>query len=112
MFQKLQKRWGISATRVVLVLCTFAIGGSFSGWAARSLMPFLELDKGPFYWLVYVVLVTLIWPMSVLMFSIVFGQFAFFKAYLGRMAKRMGFGRSAVSSESSDKKAPKAKPKL
>lgn len=105
MFQKLQKRWGISAIRVVLVLCTFAVGGSFSGFAARKLMPILELDKGAIYWLVYVVLVTLIWPMAVLIFSIVFGQFTFFKGYLGRMATRMGFARKKNDFKKSD--APK-----
>ena len=105
MFQKLQKRWGISALRVVLVLCTFAVAGSFSGWAARKLMPILELDKGAIYWLVYVVLVTLIWPMAVMIFSLVFGQFSFFKGYLGRMAKRMGFGRKKTSETKVEKRA-------
>lgn len=105
MFQKLQKRWGVSAIRVVLVLCTFAVGGSFSGWAARKLMPILELDKGAIYWLVYFVMVTLIWPVSVLTFSIIFGQFTFFKGYLGRMAKRMGFARKKSSEQKSEKRS-------
>ena len=101
MLNKLQKRWGISAWRVVLVLCTFAIGGSLSGWSARKLMPLLELEKGVAFWAVYLVLVTLIWPVAVLIISVFFGQFAFFKSYLARMARRMGFSKKTHTSKKS-----------
>ena len=95
MFQKLRQRWGVSAVRLVLILCTFAIGGSLCGYAARKLMQVLDAPDGVVWWLLYLVLVTLLWPVAVMLVSVLFGQFAFFKSYLMRMARRMGFGKSS-----------------
>ena len=93
MFQKLRQRWGVSAGRLVLILCTFAIGGSLCGYAARKLLQALDLPDGFIWWLVYLVAVTLLWPVAVMLVSILFGQFSFFKTYLMRMARRMGFAK-------------------
>jgi hypothetical protein len=92
-FSRLQQKWGVSATRVVLILCTFAIGGSLCSWAGKQLMSFSGMEKGFWWWVLYLVLVTLLWPMCVMLISVFFGQFTFFKNYLGRMARRMGFGK-------------------
>lgn len=100
MFQKLRQRWGLSTIRVILVLCTFAVAGSLSGYSARKLISLLDLDKGAIYWAVYLVMVTLIWPVAVLIISIPFGQFSFFKSYLRRMAMRMGFARKEKEARS------------
>ncbi len=102
MFKKLRQRWELSTIRVVLVLCTFAVAGSLSGIAARKLMHFLEMEKGVFYWLVYLLIVSLIWPLAVLTVSIPFGQFSFFKAYLRRMSRRLGFAGKQNDSAKSE----------
>ncbi|HAE13846.1 MAG TPA: hypothetical protein DCG24_06410, partial [Bacteroidetes bacterium] len=39
---------------------------------------------------VYIVLVTLLWPLCVLAISIVTGQFTFFRAYIRKIIARMG----------------------
>ena len=93
MLQKLRQRWGVSAIRLVLILCTFALGGSLCGYAARRIMIWLDVADGFVWWLLYLVTVTLLWPFSVMLVSILFGQYAFFKTYLTRMARRMGFGK-------------------
>ena len=97
MLQKLRQRWGVSAIRLVLILCTFAVGGSLCGYAGRRLMLLLDVPEGIIWWILYILLVTCLWPLSVMLVSIVFGQFSFFRTYLMRMARRMGFGKRSTA---------------
>jgi hypothetical protein len=39
---------------------------------------------------VYILLVTILWPVMVLIVSIPFGQFKFFTGYLTKIGRRMG----------------------
>jgi hypothetical protein len=99
MFQKLRERWGVNTLRVVLILCTFAIGGSLCGYAARKLMELTDIPGGILWWVLYILLVTFLWPVAVMTVSVAFGQFSFFKTYLMRMARRLGFGKRASNSK-------------
>jgi hypothetical protein len=99
MLQGLQKRWGLSPLNVVLSLCTFAIGGSLCGYISRMLLVWMDIPKGISWWLLYLLILTITWPISVLLISIPFGQFAFFKMYLKRMARRMGFGKASTAKD-------------
>ena len=92
MFEKLRHRWGVGPGRLVLILCTFAIGGSLCGYAARNVMLWLNIEGGFFWWALYLLVVTMLWPLSVLLVSIPFGQFGFFRRYIGRLFGRMGLG--------------------
>ncbi len=96
MFDKLRARWGVGTLQLALILCTFAIGGSLCGWAARKVMLFADLEKGLGWWLLYLALVTILWPFAVILISVPLGQWSFFKTYLARIARRMGFGKKAV----------------
>ena len=89
MFKKLRDKWGVSAGRVFLILCTFAIGGSLSGRAAHKLLNLAAIDNTVLWILAYLLMVTILWPISVLLVSIPFGQFPFFKKYLARMGRRI-----------------------
>jgi TM2 domain-containing membrane protein YozV len=99
MFNRLQQKWKVSAGRVGLILCTFAIGGSLTGYAGRKLMNLFAIDTQWLWILVYVLVVTILWPLAVLLVSIPFGQFRFFTAYLKKMGTRMGIGRSVSGTE-------------
>ena len=99
MFNRLQQKWNVSAARLGLILCTFAIGGSLTGYAGRKLMNFLDIDKQWLWVAIYILLVTLLWPLAVLLVSIPFGQFRFFTAYLKKMGRRMGIGRPVKNVE-------------
>ena len=92
MFDKLKEKWKVSGVRLFLILCNFAIGGSLCGYVARKFMDLLTLEKGVIWYVVYIILVTLLWPVAVITVSVFFGQFRFFRNYLSRMAGRM-FGR-------------------
>jgi len=93
MFNRLQKKWKVGAGRVGLILCTFAIGGSLTGYGGRKLMNLFGIDTEWLWILVYIVMVTLLWPLAVLLVSIPFGQFRFFIAYLKKIGSRIGLGR-------------------
>jgi hypothetical protein len=93
MFERLRKKWKVTPVQLVLVLCTFATGGSLTGFLGKRIMPFFGIETPWLYIPVYIVLITLIWPVMVLLVSIPFGQFRFFTAYLKKMGKRMGLLR-------------------
>lgn len=93
MFERLQKKWKVDGLQVVLILCTFAIGGSLTGYVGRKLMNFFAIEQNWIWIVVYILVVTILWPVAVLLVSIFFGQFRFFMSYLGKMGRRIGIGR-------------------
>lgn len=88
MFQKLQRKWKVSGTSLLLILTTFALGGSFCGMAGKKIMGFTGIEKGWLWGATYVVVLTIIWPLCVLLISIPMGQFTFFKKYIGKILRR------------------------
>jgi formyltetrahydrofolate-dependent phosphoribosylglycinamide formyltransferase len=90
MFDKLKQRWKVNGINLILIITTFAIGGSLCGYAGRKLLELTNLDKGPVWVMLYIVLVTLLWPLSVLLVSFPLGQFSFFKKYISKVLKRFG----------------------
>lgn len=89
MLQKLKHRWGVNNLNLVLIICTFAIGGSLCGKAGAKLLELTNLDKNIVWWLAYIILITILWPFFVLAISIPLGQFAFFKKYLKKVRERI-----------------------
>lgn len=89
MFQRLQQKWKVNSLHLALILCTFAIGGSLTGFVGRKLMNLIPLDQSWLWVVVYVVVVTILWPFAVLLVSIPFGQYRFFTGYLKKMGRRM-----------------------
>lgn len=89
MFEKLQKKWGVGPLKLLLILCTFAIGGSFTGYLGRKIMHFLSIDDGWFFLPVYIIIITILWPFMVLLVSIPFGQYSFFVNYLKKIGAKM-----------------------
>jgi len=101
MFEKLQKKWKVSACRLVLILITFATGGSLTGYAGRKLMPLLDIENPYLYIPVYIIIVTILWPLIVLLVSIPLGQFRFFLHYINNLFRRFR-GRSSKPMQSSE----------
>jgi formyltetrahydrofolate-dependent phosphoribosylglycinamide formyltransferase len=89
MFEKLKQRWKVNGLNLVLIIATFALGGSLCGYAGRKLLMLAGLEKGALWIVLYVVLITLLWPVCVLLISIPLGQFAFFKRYLVKVWRKM-----------------------
>lgn len=94
MFERLQKKWKVKGWQLALIIATFAIGGSATGYIARKLMPVFAIGPTWLWILVYILLVTLLWPLAVLIVSIPLGQFSFFIKYIRKIGKRI-FGLKA-----------------
>lgn len=82
MLQKLQQRWKVNSINLVLIIFTFALGGGLCGIGARKIMELTPVKEKIIWTLTYCILITLLWPLCVLLISIPLGQFAFFKNYL------------------------------
>ncbi|MBS4065277.1 MAG: hypothetical protein KGZ74_11995 [Chitinophagaceae bacterium] len=90
MFAKLKEKWKVGWLQFILIFTTFALGGSLCARAGSFILNWLLPEKNVLYWIVYVPLVTLIWPLCVLLVSIPLGQFRFFMGYLKKMGVKMG----------------------
>jgi hypothetical protein len=94
MFEKLRKKWKVNVLQLVLILCTFAIGGSLTGFVAKKIMNVLPIEADWLWAIVYIILVTIIWPMMVILVSIPFGQFRFFLNYTRKLGEKVGLLKS------------------
>lgn len=90
MFERLQKKWQLTGIQLLLVLTTFAVGGSLTGFLGRKLMDLIPVQQNWLWVTIYIIVVTLLWPLSVLTVSILFGQYRFFTGYLKKMGRRIG----------------------
>ena len=99
MFEKLKHRWNVNGFNLVLIIATFALGGSLCGYTGRKILLLTGLEKGAFWIVLYVLLVTILWPLCVLLISIPLGQFAFFKKYLIKVWAKMS-GRNNKNEQS------------
>jgi folate-dependent phosphoribosylglycinamide formyltransferase PurN len=92
---KLQQKWGVGAGQFWLIILTFALGGSLSGRLTSYLLKLVFLEKNAIFWLIYPLLLTILWPISVIFISFFTGQFRFFKGYLARVAGKL-FGGAPI----------------
>lgn len=89
MFEKLKARWKVNEVNLVLIIATFALGGSLCGYAGRKILLLTELEKGAVWIVLYILLITLLWPVCVLLISVPLGQFKFFKKYILKVWTKM-----------------------
>lgn len=99
MFEKLKARWKVNTLNLVLVITTFALGGSLCGYAGRKILLLTNLDKGVTWFVLYFILITLLWPICVILISIPLGQFNFFKNYLVKIWRKMSGAKSTPSTK-------------
>lgn len=90
MFERLQHKWKVKGFQLFLIICTFAIGGSLTGFVAKKIMNWIAVPEDWLWAVIYIFLITLIWPLAVLIISIPLGQFRFFKAYIRKIGVKMG----------------------
>lgn len=94
MFEKLQRKWKVSGLQLAIVLVTFALGGSLTGYFGRKLLLLFSIEN-PWLWAItYIITIIILWPVMVLLVSIPFGQFRFFLNYIHKMGTRMHLVKS------------------
>ena len=89
MFNRLQKKWKVGGWQLLVILVCFALAGSATGYAGKRLMSFLSIEQPVAWWVIYIIVVSILWPLFVIAVALMFGQYSFFKNYLGNMATRM-----------------------
>ncbi len=109
MFERLQKKWKVSGLQLALILCTFAIGGSLTGFAGKKIMNLLSIQQDWAWAIIYILLITILWPLAVLLVSIPFGQFPFFIKYIRKIGSKMGIGKSRSERTPSEEPALKSR---
>ena len=89
MFEKLKHRWKVNGLNLLLIIVTFALGGSLCGYTGRKILMLSGLEKGVLWFVLYILLITLLWPVCVLLISIPLGQFVFFRNYLIKVWRKL-----------------------
>ena len=89
MLEKLKSRWKVNSVQLILILVTFALGGSCCGYLGRKILTNTGLEKGLIWALLYIIIICILWPICVIIISIPLGQYAFFKKYILRISQRM-----------------------
>lgn len=89
MLTRLKNRWKVNSFNLVLIICTFALGGSTCARLGESIMNFTSLEIGFIWWFIYVILISLLWPICVLLISIPLGQYLFFRKYIQRIVGKL-----------------------
>lgn len=93
-YTRLQEKWKVNGIQLTLILVTFAVGGSLTGQVAKWVMDALGVE-GVWYWgLLYLLIVTALWPMMVLLVSLPMGQFRFFLNYIKKLAGKLGLRKN------------------
>jgi hypothetical protein len=90
MFSGLRKKWKVGGFQLALILSTFAIGGSLTGFVCKKIMNVLNVQLDWLWAIIYILLIILIWPLTVVMVSIPLNQFWFFSRYIRRIGERLG----------------------
>jgi len=103
MFARLQQKWKVGPLQIVLILTCFALGGCLTGYTAKKIMDVLPVEEDWLWMIIYILLVTLIWPIAVLFVSFFFGQLKFFRGYVTRLGHKIGIVRSSqLAADSSE----------
>jgi len=88
--QRLKEKWQVkSMFQLLLIICTFALGGTACGMVGRQIMHYIGPDHKGLWVLIYILLITILWPLCVLIISIPLGQFNFFRHYLKRLGTKI-----------------------
>ena len=90
MFENLKKKWKVTGLQLALIITTFAVGGSLTGYAAKKIMNLLSVQQDWLWAIVYILLIIILWPLAVLIVSIPLGQFSFFIKYIRKIGAKVG----------------------
>jgi hypothetical protein len=93
-FERLKKKWNVTGTQLVLILCVFAITGTTTAYITRMITTWMHLQSHEIlYWVMKIVILVFGYQVLILLFSIPFGQFAFFWNYEKKLLRWFGIGK-------------------
>ena len=92
--QKLQERWGVSASKVIIILIVFALTGFTIMFLKRPVVAFFVGDgkQSLIFGIIYYLLILPIYNLFLLIYGFLLGQFSFFwkfeKLFFRRIFRR------------------------
>lgn len=82
MFDKLQKKWGISGWRFFWVMIVFAFTGTTAAWLTAKITGWMNIESYSFaWWSLKIGMLLIGYQILLLSYGFIFGQFAFFWQY-------------------------------
>ncbi len=102
MFEKLKRRWNVSGTQLLLILCVFAITGTTTAYVSKTITSWVGLTPESPLWQRaslrgFVLLFG--YQFILLAVSIPFGQFKFFWNYEKKILRRLGLLKKQTDSK-------------
>lgn len=95
MLDKLKYRWGINSNLQVLkIFIVFGITGSTAAWISDPICDFFGIStenlNTVFYWVVRIVLITIVYKFILIFIAFLFGEFNFFWNFIKKFLSRLG----------------------
>ena len=95
MIKYLKDKWNLKSNfQLVIILIVFAITGSGSLFISKPLMEFLSISSENMdiylYWILRIIIVTVVYQFVLLLVAFVFGQFNWFWNFEKKILKKMG----------------------
>jgi len=89
--EKLQKRWGVSASQVFIILLVFACTGFSVMFLKKPIISFFTEggEKSFLFSVIYYILILPVYNLILLIYGFIFGQFKFFWNFEKRMLQRI-----------------------
>ncbi len=95
MFQYLKEKWNLKSNfQLAIILVVFAITGSSSLYISKPLLEFLSISTESMnslpYWILRILVVTIVYQFVLLIVAFLFGQFKWFLDFEKKILKRLG----------------------
>ena len=89
--ERLQKRWGVTAPRVILILIVFTFTGFTVMFLKKPIVAYFAGDQGQslLFSIIYYILILPVYNVLLLIYGFLFGQFTFFWNFEKRFFKRL-----------------------
>ncbi|HEX2608548.1 MAG TPA: phosphoribosylglycinamide formyltransferase [Flavisolibacter sp.] len=103
MLKRLQQKWKVGATQLILIFCVFAITGTTTAYLSATARRWAGFTTDTFWlWKVLLSMVVLIFGYQVILLTVAFffGQFSFFWNYEKKILTRVGWLRKPASAQS------------
>ncbi len=89
--KKLEKRWNVTSTQVLIILLVFACTGFTIMFLKKPIVNFFAPDgnKSMLFSVIYYILILPVYNVVLLIYGFIFGQFEWFWAFEKRFFNRM-----------------------
>lgn len=92
---KLKKRWGISSNfQIIKIFIVFGITGSTAAWISDPICDTFGITTENLnvflYWILRIILITVVYKFILVFVAFIFGEFAFFWNFIKKFLARLG----------------------